>query len=280
MNEQRVYYRSIIALRKEIVAVMLTLVFVLVTFLSVSAATGEDLISNFVRDNAPVSDVAGVARTGTEQWNSVASYFSESVGDRQATASSGGKSKTWYYSSTDEQAILNAAGLNASISETNQRIDEMTGNLNIQADTAGAANMLSGVIPIVNVVVGVVVVLVVVLLGLYTGFDIMFLAFPVFRSFCQEKLDSGNTGAMVKKTSGGENKYRFISDDAVRAYQQTIVEGNKQPYIKYAVSRAWAYIALAIIVVVLLTGNYSVFLKIGIKIGEGIINIVNSVGKV
>lgn len=55
---------------------------------------------------------------------------------------------------------------------------------------------MSGVIPVVNVVVG--VVLVVVLLGLYTGFGIMFSVFPVFRSFCQEKLDSGNTGAMVK----------------------------------------------------------------------------------
>ena len=263
---------------------MLTLIICMIMPIGVIAATNAEAIAAFVRDHGPITDANGKeVRAADSAWNSVSSYFTtqDTGGLVAVTAMKDGSTAIYYYNPANESAIVNGAGINSSLTETNDKIDEMTGNLNIQADTAGGAELVSGLVPIVNVMVGVIILAIVLGLMLYTGFDVMYLAFPVFRSFSEDKLQDGKTGVMVKKTSNGEAKYRFISDEAVRAYQQSIVDGgNKQPYIKYVVSRSWAYIALAIIVSVLLTGNYSVFLKIGLRIGEGIVNIVQDVGQV
>lgn len=246
-------------------------------------ADNASSIAQFVENNAPVQNSAGtVTRGATEEWNKVAGNFSISsdglTNPVGVTFTFAGNSATYYYSADNSDAIASAIGA----STTNQTIDmvnDITADLNIKADTAGAAGVVGGFVPIVNVIVGIGVLAVILLLLMYTMMDVLFLAFPVFRTFSQNQLQNGKSNAMVKTNSSGEAQYRFISDDAVRAYQQSIVEGgNKQPYIKYLLSRAWAYIALATITVVLLTGNYGVFLNIGIKIGEGIIDMVNSIG--
>lgn len=273
--------------RKRIVYMLLLMVALMMIFvrpLSVMAATSEELIASFVADHGPVLSMNGGSgsREADSSWSSVASYFttsSDGTHNKSATAVYGDNATTYWYSTDDEEAIV-AAGLNSSVSETNKQIDDITGSINIHADTAGAAGMASGFIPIVNVAVGLIVIGIILLLVMYTGFDLMFLAFPWFRSMSENQLQNGKSNVMVKRGGDGECKYRFISDDAVRAYQQSIVDGgNKQPYVKYAVSRVWAYIALAIIITVLITGNYGVFIKLGTKIGEGIINMIQNVGK-
>ena len=264
---------------------MMALMMVFVRPSSVMAATSEELISNFVAEHGPVLSMNGGSgsREADSSWSSVASYFttsSDGTHNKSATAVYGDNATTYWYSTDDTEAIVEAAGLNSSVSETNKQIDDITGSINIHADTAGAAGMASGFIPIVNVAVGLVVIAIILLLVMYTGFDLMFLAFPWFRSMSENQLQNGKSNVMVKRGGDGESKYRFISDDAVRAYQQSIVDGgNKQPYVKYAVSRVWAYIALAIIITVLITGNYGVFIKLGTEIGEGIINMIQNIGK-
>lgn len=243
------------------------------------------VISTFVQENAEVQSVNGdtPARAGTSAWESVKDYFSTSskgADDVAIVVSANGGTTTWHYSKAQQETIANKASI-GTIADTDSKINEAMGSVNVHADTAGAADMMSGLIPIVNIVVGLVVSGVILLLGLYTGFDIMFLAFPIFRTFSEGQLQNGKSNVMVKKNSNGEARYRFISDDAVRAYKESIVDGgNKQPYLKYIISRSWAYIALAVIVTMFITGHYDVFIKIGIRIGEGFINLVSKTGKI
>lgn len=277
-------YKQRVIQKRFLLILILTLVVSAVTSTRIYAATDSEVVSNFVKDHGPIQNVNGEwIRPADDSWNRVSNYFStsNSGGMTAVTAVSSGYQMTYYYKSSDTDAIIASAGLNASLDEASDKIDEAMGQVNITPDTAGASNIMSGLIPVVNVLVGVAVIIIPLLLLLYTGMDILYLAFPMFRSFASDKLESGKSGAMVKQGSNGEPKYRFISDDAVRAYQQCIVDGgNKQPYIKYGLSRAWAYILLATIVVVLITGNYDVFIRAGMNLGEGIIDLVSSIGQV
>ncbi len=270
--------------KRFLLVLTLALIVSAVTSTRIYAATDSEVVSNFVKDHGPIQNVNGEwIRPADDSWNRVSNYFStsNSGGMTAVTAVSSGYQMTYYYKSSDTNAIIASAGLNASLDEASDKLDEAMGQVNITPDTAGASNIMSGLIPVVNVLVGIAVVIIPLWLSLYTGMDILYLAFPMFRSFASDKLESGKSGAMVKQGSNGEPKYRFISDDAVRAYQQCIVDGgNKQPYIKYGLSRAWAYILLATIVVVLITGNYDVFIRAGMNLGEGIIDLVSSIGQV
>ena len=270
--------------KRFLLVLTLALIVSAVTSTRIYAATDSEVVSNFVKDHGPIQNVNGEwIRPADDSWNRVSNYFStsNSGGMTAVTAVSSGYQMTYYYKSSDTNAIIASAGLNASLDEASDKLDDAMGQVNITPDTAGASNIMSGLIPVVNVLVGVAVIIIPLWLSLYTGMDILYLAFPMFRSFASDKLESGKSGVMVKQGSNGEPKYRFISDDAVRAYQQCIVDGgNKQPYIKYGLSRAWAYILLATIVVVLITGNYDVFIRAGMNLGEGIIDLVSSIGQV
>ena len=270
--------------KRFLLVLTLALIVSAVTSTIIYAATDSEVVSNFVKDHGPIQNVNGEwIRPADDSWNRVSNYFStsNSGGMTAVTAVSSGYQMTYYYKSSDTNAIIASAGLNASLDEASDKLDEAMGQVNITPDTAGASNIMSGLIPVVSVLVGVAIIIIPLLLSLYTGMDILYLAFPMFRSFASDKLESGKSGVMVKQGSNGEPKYRFISDDAVRAYQQCIVDGgNKQPYIKYGLSRAWAYILLATIVVVLITGNYDVFIRAGMNLGEGIIDLVSSIGQV
>lgn len=100
------------------------------------------MIAEFVQNNGPIPGANGTSvREANEAWNKVSPYFKENDSDGmvEVTVVSNGSTKKYYYDKANEQAILSAAGLNASIFETNQKIDEMTGHLNIEADTVGGS---------------------------------------------------------------------------------------------------------------------------------------------
>ena len=265
---------------KRIASFLIVLMCMMTSTITVKADNDE--IKKFVSENAPVyTPEGGIARKGSSKWTSkVSEYFSttpDSVDMGIASAGEGVNLTTYYYRMIDESYIVAEINNVMDAEQINQQIQDITNGLNLRADTESATETVKGAVPLVNWALGLIVLVVTMLLALYTGSDILYLAFPVFRTKCEADLREGNTGMNVKKGSNGQCQYRFISDEAVRAYNKSVIEGGgKQPYISYAISRSWAYISLALLMTILLTGNASIFLEIGVKLGRGLIDIIQN----
>lgn len=233
-------------------------------------------IQQFITNNCPQSSAYINDTSVQNKWDSVSSGYIEEVSSVDGSAGADYNkctvgSVTYQWKASNEQIIVNKIKTSENANfQTYSDIDDISEKLNLHADTSEAINLTSGISPIVNLILGIACVIIILLLGLYTGSDIMYLAFPVFRNKVEDDMQSGKTGFNVKKDSNGESKHRFISDDAVRAYKQSISEGGgKQPYVKYFTSRLLAYVLIAFLLTVLLTGNIGIFIKFGVRIGEG-----------
>lgn len=250
--------------------------------LNVTSIYANDTISSFVSENAPVYDNSGnEVKSGTTKWTSeISGYFSRTAdADKGRTnavsAVYDAYATVYFYSSSDEaDIVVGISNLKVS-DEVSQQITDITGGLDIKADIDSASETVKPWVPIVNYIIALVVLGVTLLLALYTSSDILWLTFPLFRQKAQEKLSNGTSGMTVKKSSSGECSYRFISDEAVRAYNESTMNGgNKQPYLRYIVYKAWAYILVAVLITILLTGNVEIFLNIGVKLATGFLELI------
>ena len=133
-------------------------------------------------------------------------------------------------------------------------------SMNTQADIASAAEGLSDVMPLVNQITGMIVMVVTIGMAIFTALDVAYLVFPVAKTAMDSAGSSGNRS--VSKTDGktGEAKFRWITDDAINAYQQ-YTETGKNPLLCYLGKRIWSYIALAIVIYMLMSGNLSVIIN-------------------
>ena len=157
--------------------------------------------------------------------------------------------------------------------QTVDDVSNITDGLNIDADTQGAAALMSGFAPIISLVLGILVTMITIGMTIFSAFDIAYIAFPVFRNKCEDSKMNG--GAMAKKTSNGDSKLRFVTDDAQYAVQQGSVESGKSPWAIYFGKRVMSYILLAIILFILLTGNISLITNIALKIVSGIMDVLS-----
>ena len=89
-----------------------------------------------------------------------------------------------------------------------QRIEEMGSSVNVEADTGRASVMLSGLQPLISLIVGILAYLVVLGMTFFTAMDICYITMPIFRNRVEEMKQSGN-GAMVKYSKDGEAKLRW-----------------------------------------------------------------------
>lgn len=151
------------------------------------------------------------------------------------------------------------------------------GQISVTPNIEKANNMLSGFMPLLNMIVSVVIVGVTLGMTLFTAFDICYIEFPIFRNKCEDAKASGNKMMTRTDSKTGETKLRIVTDEAQYAIQAAdTIQSGQNPLVIYFKKRFVAILLLAIVLFILLTGNMSVFSKIALKLVSGIISIVQS----
>lgn len=179
-----------------------------------------------------------------------------------------------YWSSTNDSSLGASITRTSNNSQVTQKMEGLVNNLDITADTASAGVMLSGVAPLINIVLGIVATFIMFGMAISSSFDICYIAFPVVRNKAEDMKMEGNKYG-TKKGANGETKLRWFTDDAQYAVNTTVVEGNgKSPWAVYFKKRVAAYIFLTIIMFILLTGNITLITDIALKIVSGIMNVI------
>ncbi len=172
------------------------------------------------------------------------------------------------------QAAFERAGNQADKSLNRQRVqqkvDNMGVNFNVEADVESAGVALSGFEKVVGMLVGLLAYLIVLGMVLFTSLDICYITMPVFKNKADEMVQRG--GIMTKKDNKtGEVKHRWVTDDAQYAVAHATIENGKSPLTIYLGKRIWAYIMLAIVLFILLTGNIQLIVNIAINFISGLI---------
>jgi hypothetical protein len=123
---------------------------------------------------------------------------------------------------------------------------------NVNPDTGAAMGLLSGIMPALNVVLGLMVVVISIGMSVFSALDIIYLAFPAFRLMVDNSIEQGGKG--TRTTKDGTVTSRWVTQDAILAAQDA-ENTNGSPWGPYFKRRVLAYVFLAIILFILLTGN-------------------------
>lgn len=233
-------------------------------------------------------DVSSALNTGVSE-----SDLSSAVISAGATTDSGafsdadvgdiGKFKiggtSYYYKMSNEDAINSAVkdkakaaadkkAANENISDEARNKLNNTNGLNITADIEGGAGAMRGFAPLIQLIMGIFVWLATVGLTFFTAFDVVYLSFPKAKGAMDAAGSGSGLGAGESKSGGP--KFRFITDEAVKAYEESQKTG-KNPFTIYLFKRMVVFIALPIVIFILLTGNITILINIALRFVNGIL---------
>lgn len=168
---------------------------------------------------------------------------------------------TYYYKIADETKIYRAVRDIRDRESATDKIEDINKGLQVGADTGQASDLLSGFTPLINLLLGVLVFGISMAMTIFTGLDMCYIAFPVFRGKCDEK--------------GGGTHPKWITDDAAQSLQQTSTDGSgKNPLTVYFGKRVISFIMIAIMLFILLTGNISLITNIVLNLVSGILDVL------
>lgn len=179
-----------------------------------------------------------------------------------------------YYNPSSVDILYRQANKFLENEKVGEKVNDITNNMQVEANTEAAAIMLSGFKPILELAIGVIVVLITFGMTLFSSLDICYIAFPVFRNKMEDSKQSGNS-ITTKKSSNGDVSLRWITDDAQYAVTQGTIDSGKSPWTLYFKKRVASYIFLGIILFILLTGNISIITDLAINVVAGIIDIIS-----
>lgn len=169
--------------------------------------------------------------------------------------------------STDGTVLTNNPFKHLQLSGTQQAadaIDNIKDLVNVSPDLGSAQKTLDPLIEIVNTIIGILATAILILVGLFTAIDVLYLEVPAFHNSMDQKgMEKGQTNK-----SGGV-KHKLISEDASQAYQEA-TESGKNVLIVYLKKRIVAYIAVAIVLYMLLSGNLSLIVEVVLKMLNGV----------
>lgn len=123
---------------------------------------------------------------------------------------------------------------------------------NVSPDTGTAMGLLSGIMPAINVLLGLMVVVISIGMTVFSALDIIYLAFPAFKSAVDNSIEQGGKGTKTNKD--GTVSSRWVTQDAILAAKDA-EQTQGSPWGPYFKRRVLAYVFLAIILFILLTGN-------------------------
>lgn len=212
-------------------------------------------------------------------------YVSESSGENTTPVTytykdSSGQTveKTIYVNNATANNFITSASNDSSIVQGN--VNSIIGEVGLTANTSQATVMMSGITPIISLFVGIIAWVIVIFLPIMSGLDILYLTVPLFREKADE-IKSSNQGAnnAMVKTRNGETKVRWISDEAQYAVKFASYEDGKSPLSIYLKKRAWAYILIAIVLFMFLTGNIQILTQIAVKAVSGVMQVLGGLAQ-
>lgn len=189
-----------------------------------------------------------------------------------------GDTDTYYIKKKDIEQAKKAINIVIKREQASGDLENIVGELDVGADTETATGLLDGFSEGISTVLGFVVIVVSAGTTLFTAIDICYISFPVFRTKCEEAKQTGQ-GIMVSNKvnkATGENKLRFISDDAQYAIVNCTVENGKNPYITYFGKRIVSYIVLTVLMFILLSGNITVITSLTLRLVSGVLDLIGN----
>lgn len=152
------------------------------------------------------------------------------------------------------------------------KIDAISSELGIEADTKKGAELISLELrELISQIIGGITIAILTAVGLFTAIDVLFLEVPPLHTALEE-----NAAAKGQTDKNGNPKPRFVSKDAVNAYNEGNDNG-KNVIITYLKKRVVAYIAVAVVVFLLLTGQLSAIINVVLKLISGVVNAVTNI---
>lgn len=216
-----------------------------------------------------VSSAAPGAGTAFQlRWDGVTVSFSNTTTDTNNSSVDMGYVDLY----NSVSALKAAAGQVANSSS--QSIQEVQGdikqisNMNTKANITAGTDIMSPFLGPIQVAMGAVVTLAVWLLGLITALDVFYMVIPPFNSLMNAQAEGG--GKLSGQTKSGEIKCKLVSDDAVDAYK-VYEESQKNPIVTYMKKRFITYIAAALAIYLLLSGNMGQIISVVLNLLSGLI---------
>lgn len=206
-------------------------------------------------------------KDGTDWPADLRGYFTTIATEGYDKVSVGGTN--YYYNPSNKENIINAGNSTkgeAQIQGTITELDpfESGGQFEIKADVNGAAELMSGFRGSLNTFLGILVTLITLGMTVFTGLDLIYIAFPVVRGKINEKKEEG--------------KFKhIITEDARYAVVKADVENTGQnAFILYGKKRIASFVVLSILLFILSTGNINILTNIGVKLASGVLKALNN----
>lgn len=179
---------------------------------------------------------------------------------------SSGTNVTYYMTKDNHAAAVSGVQGQNSVTETKDIINNQLGEdqFGIKADVGNAKVALSGFMGVAAMIIGIIAWAVIGGMSVFTALDICYIAFPVFRNKVEGSAESGSKAGSVM--------LKLVTDDAQYAVKQCNVENGKSPWGMYLKKRIIAYILLAIVIYILLTGKVDLIISIAMNFVSGIID--------
>lgn len=175
-------------------------------------------------------------------------------------------SGTTLTAATDDYNKLLKQVSNAKKNEAVDKIDTVTDTMNMEADMTGGAELISEELrDLIAKIIGGLTIVILTAIGLFTAIDIFYLEIPPLHTSLEEQAEA--KGHVDKN---GSVKPRLVSKDACDAYKEG-AENQKNVILCYLKKRIVAYIAIAVVVFLLLTGQLTAIIKVVLKLISGVL---------
>lgn len=146
------------------------------------------------------------------------------------------------------------------------KIDAISSTVGMEANLEAGAELISPELrELIATVIGGLTIVILTAVGLFTAIDIFYLEVPPLHTSLEEGAEA--KGHVDKN---GQAKPRIVSKDACDAYREGS-ENGKNVIIVYLKKRIVAYIAIAVVVFLLLTGQLSAIIKLVLKLISGVL---------
>lgn len=150
-----------------------------------------------------------------------------------------------------------------------KEIDDITGSLALSANMETGQKLITPKMQeLIATFIGGLTIAILTLIGLFTAVDIFYLVVPPLHTALEE-----GAAAKGQTDKNGNPKPRIVSKDACDAYNEG-TENQKNVIITYLKKRIVAYIAVAVVVFLLLTGQMSKIITTVLSLISGVLESV------
>lgn len=269
-------------LKLRVVALFISVIMTLGLFLAISP------VNAYAADEPDCKTVSDVVNTyGPNGTNNESGEWPEALKDKFITGSElsqpgidpkdytsvkAKNGKMYYYKTDASDSIVSSI----KIQKNKETLADLN-QFNMKADVGGASALMSGFFGPFKLFLGIIVTLITVGMTIFTGFDLCYIAFPVFRGKMDDAKANGTRGITRTDSKTGETKLNLVTEDAQYAMVAAdTVQTGQNPFVIYFKKRVVSFIVLAVLLFVLLTGNINILTNLGVKLADGILRAINS----